>query len=217
MPLIAHSAARARIRTWAEGIVGRENQQLATAVENLRGRGASAAVIGEIERVREQVRTLSADRFIPSQDIGEAEEIRVGSRTVSLRHIGRGHTDNDVFLHIPEENVIHTGDLLFNGTHGFMDQAGGVLSQGWQRSVQAMLALANSETVVIPGHGEITNRAGLQRQYDYFEQMRDAVTQAVRQGMTKEQVMELRPAAVSDITGNLARNLGVFYDEVRGG
>jgi glyoxylase-like metal-dependent hydrolase (beta-lactamase superfamily II) len=217
LPLIAHSAASARIRTWAEGVVGRENQQLAAAVETLRGRGASAAVIGEIERVGQQVRTLTADRFLPTRDLAEADEIRVGSRTVRLRHIGRGHTDNDVFLHFPEDNVLHTGDLLFNGTHGFMDQNGGVLSQGWQRSVQAMLALANSETVVIPGHGEITNRAGLQRQWDYFEQMRDAVAQAVRQGMTKEQVMELRPATLADVMGNPARNLGVVFDELRGG
>jgi hypothetical protein len=34
--------------------------------------------------------------------------------------------------------------------------------------------------------------------------------------MTKEQVMELRPAAFANVTGNLARNLGVMYDEVRG-
>jgi glyoxylase-like metal-dependent hydrolase (beta-lactamase superfamily II) len=216
IPLIAQRTATARIRTWAEGLVGRENQQLATAAETLRGRGGSAAVIAEVDRVREQLRSLTADRFVPTREIGESDEIRVGTRTVQLRHIGRGHTDNDVFLFLPEENVLHTGDLLFNGSHGFMDQNGGVLSQGWQRSVQAMIALTNSETVVIPGHGEITNRAGLQRQYDYFEQMRDAVTRAVAQGMTKEQVMELRPAAVSDITGNLARNLGVFYDEVRG-
>jgi cyclase len=215
VPLIAQRTATARIRTWAEGLVGRENQQLATAAETLRGRGGSAAVIGEIDRVREQLRTVTADRFVPAREIGEGEEIRVGSRTVQLKHIGRGHTDNDVFLFMPEENVLHTGDLLFNGSHGFMDQNGGVLSQGWQRSVQAMLALSNSETVVIPGHGEITNRAGLQRQYDYFEQLREAVTRGVAQGLTKEQVMELRPTTLSDITGNPSRNLGVVYDEVR--
>jgi hypothetical protein len=77
-----------------------------------------------------------------------------------------------------------------------------------------MLALVNGETVVIPGHGEIAGRAILQRQWDYFGQLRDAVAEARRQGMTREQVMELRPAALADIMGNPSRNLGVVFDEL---
>jgi glyoxylase-like metal-dependent hydrolase (beta-lactamase superfamily II) len=217
VPLIAHPTARTRLTTWAAGVVGQENQALANALQQQRERNGSPTVIAELERASEQLRAVAPDRFVPNRDARDGEELRVGSRTVVLRHVGPGHTDNDVFLWMPEENVLHTGDLLFNGTHGFMDQNGGVSSTGWQRSVQTMLGLVNAETVVIPGHGEISNRAGLQRQLDYFDQLRDAVTAAVRQGMTKEQVMELRPEALSDITGNLARNLGVMYDEVRGG
>jgi glyoxylase-like metal-dependent hydrolase (beta-lactamase superfamily II) len=216
MPVLAHPTARTRLTTWAAGLVGQPNQAIANAIQQQRERNGNPTVIAELERAQEQIRTVSAERFVPNRDARDGEELRVGSRTVVLRHVGAGHTDNDVFLWMPEENVLYTGDLLFNGTHGFMDQNGGVSSTGWQRSVQTMLGLVNAETVVIPGHGEITTRAGLQRQLDYFDQLREAVTAAVRQGMTREQVMELRPATLSDITGNLARNLGVMYDEVRG-
>jgi glyoxylase-like metal-dependent hydrolase (beta-lactamase superfamily II) len=216
LALLAHPTARTRLTTWAAGVVGQENQALNNALQQLRERNGNPTVIAELERAREQLRTVTPDRFVPTRDVRDGEELRVGSRTVVLRHVGPGHTDNDVFLFMPEENVVHTGDLCFNRTHGFMDQNGGVSSSGWQRSVQTILGMVNAETVVIPGHGEITDRAGLQWQYDYFEQLRDAVSTAVRQGMTKEQVMELRPAAFANVTGNLARNLGVMYDEVRG-
>jgi len=217
LPLLAHTTARTRIREWAAGVVGQENDALARTAQQMRERGESAAVVEEVERAREQVRTVSADRFVPTREVREAEELRVGGRTVLLRHVGAGHTDNDVFLFLPEENVLHTGDLCFNGTHGFMDANGGVSSQGWQRSVRAMLELTNAETVVIPGHGDVAGRAALQRQWDYFEQLRDAVSAAVRQGMSREQVMELRPEALADVGGNPSRNLGVMFDEVRGG
>jgi hypothetical protein len=97
-----------------------------------------------------------------------------------------------------------------------MDPMGGFSTQGWQRSVQTMLAMINAETVVIPGHGDITDRAGLQWQWDYFEQLRDAVNAGIRQGLSREQVMALTPAAFAGVTGNLARNLGAMYDEIRG-
>jgi glyoxylase-like metal-dependent hydrolase (beta-lactamase superfamily II) len=214
VPLLAHPTARTRIRGWAEGVVGAGGEGLANALQQMRERGESAAVIGDVERALEQIRTADAERFVPTREVAESEELRVGGRTVLLQHVGAGHTDNDVFLFLPEENVLHTGDLLFNGTHGFMDQNGGVTSAGWQRSVQVMMSLVDGDTVVIPGHGEITNGAALRRQWEYFEQLRDAVTAAVRDGMSKEQVMQLRPDALADVQGNPSRNLGVAYDEI---
>jgi glyoxylase-like metal-dependent hydrolase (beta-lactamase superfamily II) len=216
VPLLAHPIVRTRLTTWAGGIVGQENQALTNAIQQQRDRNGNPALIAELERSREQLRSGRAESFLPTREVRDGEELRVGSRTVVLRHVGAGHTDNDVFLWMPEENVLHTGDLCWNRQHGFMDPNAGFSTPGWQRSVQTMLAMVNADTVVIPGHGDITNRAGLQWQWDYFEQLRDAVSAAIRQGMTREQVMELRPEAFAEVTGNLARNLGAMFDEIRG-
>lgn len=216
VPVIAHGTARTRIREWAEGVAGRANERLERTVERLRSDDAPSEVIADVERLRSDLAGFAAERLTPSDETGREAEYRVGNRSVQVRHIGPGHTDNDVFLYVPEENVVHTGDLCFNGSHGFMDQNGGVSSEGWQRSVRAIIGLTDGETVVIPGHGEITDRAGLQRQYDYFSQLRDAVAAAIRDGMSKDEVTELRPDALSDIGGSPARNLGVVYDELTG-
>jgi glyoxylase-like metal-dependent hydrolase (beta-lactamase superfamily II) len=216
VPMIAHPTATERIRTWAAGLVGKDQAAITNAITQQRTANASPAVIADLERAQEQFRTITADRFVPARAARDGEELRIGGRTVILRHIGPGHTDNDVFVFFPEENVLHTGDLLFNNQHGFMDQMGGVSSTGWQKSLQAIQGMVKPDTVVIPGHGSVGTPALLQRQYDYFSQLRDAVSAAIREGKTKEEVTALRPAAVADIMGNPSRNLGVVYDEVKG-
>lgn len=216
LPLIAHPLARARVLASAEGTAGQENERLNRTIAQLREEGGSPTVIADLERLAAEIQGVGPERLAPNRDMPDSAEIRVGGLTVHLRHVGPGHTDNDVFLYIPRLNVLHTGDLLFVGRHGFMDQNGGVSSVGWQRSVRVMIELIDGETVVIPGHGDITNRAGLQRQWDYFGQLRDAVEVAVAQGMSKEEVTALEPPALADIGGSPARNLGVVYDEVTG-
>jgi glyoxylase-like metal-dependent hydrolase (beta-lactamase superfamily II) len=216
VPLLAHPIVKTRLTTWAAGVVGQQNQGLTNAIQQQRDRNGSPTLIAELERSREQLMTAKAEACLPTREVRDGEELRVGSRTVVLRHVGAGHTDNDVFLWMPEENVLHTGDLCWNRQHGFMDPNAGFSTPGWQRSVQTMLGMVNAETVVIPGHGDITDRAGLQWQWDYFEQLRDAVSAAIRQGMTREQVVALQPAAFAGVTGNLARNLGAMFDEIRG-
>ncbi len=219
LPVLAHPVATQRILGGAERSVGQAGaERLTTTLERSRSGDTPPAVIADLERALADISTAGVERAAPTQDLaGDHQELRIGGRTVTLTHVGAGHTDNDVFLHLPELNVIHTGDLVFNGSHGFMDQNGGVDSVGWQRSVRAMLDVSNSETVVIPGHGQVTDRTGLQRQWDYFDQLRDAVLAAVGAGLTREEVQALRPEALSDIQGNPSRNLGVVYDEVTAG
>lgn len=216
LPLVAHPAARRRVTESAGEIAGHESERIARTLSQLPD-DAPARVRADLEEEGRAIVAASAGDLAPNRDMPEGDEVRVGAVTVLLRHVGSGHTDNDVFLHLPDRNVLHTGDLLFVGRHGFMDQNGGVDSEGWQRSVQAMVDLCDSETVVVPGHGEITDRAGLRRQYDYFGQLRDAVEAAVAEGRTKEEVQALRPEALADVEGSPARNLGVVYDEVTDG
>ncbi|MDT8369392.1 MAG: MBL fold metallo-hydrolase [Longimicrobiales bacterium] len=218
LPLLANSKAAGRIRAQADALVASSGARIDRTIAQLReGGSAPAAVLADLEREREALAQASPDQIAPNETIENERELRVGRRVVHLRHVGHGHTDNDLFLHLPDANVIHTGDLLFVGRHGFMDQNGGVDSEGWQRSVRAMIELCDAETVVVSGHGAIVDREGLQRQYEYFGVLRDAVEAAVAEGRTKEEVQALRPDALAEVEGDPSRNLGVVYDEVTSG
>lgn len=217
VPLVAHPAARRRVLEQAEVIVGRTNDRLASTIDRMSQEGTDPRVIDDLIEEAGAIERAAAADLAPTETFEVEREITVGRRTVLLRHVGAGHTDNDVFLHLPELNVLHTGDLLFVGRHGYMDRNGGVDSEGWQRSLRAMIDLCDGDTVVVSGHGEIVDRTGLERQYDYFDQLRAAVEAGVAEGRSREEVQSLTPDALSDIAGSPARNLGVVWDEVTGG
>ncbi len=216
IPLVAHRNAPERIRASLGRVVGQENERLATAAKGLRADG-NTEVAAELDAFGESLQTMSADAFVPTDAMASERELMVGGAPIELRYINSAHTDNDLFLYSRSENVLHAGDLYFNGRHPFIDVSSGATTEGWQRVVAAMIGVADDRTVVIPGHGELSNRDGLQRQSDYFGQLRDAVSEAVREGRSKEEVMALQPSDLSDIQGNPSRNLGVVYDEVAGG
>ena len=70
--------------------------------------------------------------------------------------------------------------------------------------------------MVVGGHGPVTNRAGLQRQRDYFDRLREAAGAAIRAGRTRAEVVALKPAALRDLEWPelQAQTLGVIHDEL---
>ncbi|MFG0274300.1 MAG: MBL fold metallo-hydrolase, partial [Phycisphaerales bacterium] len=68
---------------------------------------------------------LEAGDWQPTLLMDDERELAIGDTGAQLRHIGAGHTDNDVFVYLPEQNVLHTGDLCFHELHPFFDRPAG--------------------------------------------------------------------------------------------
>lgn len=84
---------------------------------------------------------------------------------------GPAHTSGDAVVFVPDARVVFTGDLLFvGGTPPLW--AGPV--ENWLAALDAIMAL--DADVVVPGHGPLTDRAGVQRMKDYWEHVLPAVT-----------------------------------------
>ncbi len=110
-------------------------------------------------------------REYPSEPFGEVELtpptdlfedsalLELGDRQVDLRHLGRGHTDNDIVVRVPEASVLFAGDLLENApAPGFGDS----YPLAWVDTGYALLGLVDG--VVVPGHGDPFDRAFAARQ-----------------------------------------------------
>jgi glyoxylase-like metal-dependent hydrolase (beta-lactamase superfamily II) len=147
---------------------------------------------------------------------GDARELRVGGSPVILRHVGSGHTDNDLLVWCPDQNVLHTGDLVFNGLNPYIDVTAGATTRGWDRSLRAMLALCNDDTVVVPGHGPVGDPGVLHAQLAYFGALRETVAEAIGKGLNREAVTGLQPAIFTELGFKQlgTRNLGVVFDEL---
>lgn len=104
--------------------------------------------------------------------------VEVGGRPVNLIEVGPAHTAGDVLVHLPDENVIFTGDILFiDGTPIVWD---GPVSN-WVAACDRIIDLGCD--VIVPGHGPLTDAAGVRGVRDYLNFVVDEATARWKAGM----------------------------------
>lgn len=108
-------------------------------------------------------------------------------------HLPAAHTDGDAIIHFPGANVIHTGDIAFHDLFPFIDLDSGGSVDGYIAGQEAILALADDDTVIIPGHGALTDRAGLAEDLEVLRTSQSRVRTLVEQGMSEEEVLAANP------------------------
>lgn len=110
----------------------------------------------------------------------------LGGKEVRARYFGRGHTNGDVFVYFPAQRVLHMGDMMAGSTPLFDYPGGGSIVE-WSKTVDAALAEFEIDKV-IPGHGAVTDRAGLKTYRDNVVKMRTEITALIKQGKSQEEV-----------------------------
>jgi len=108
-----------------------------------------AAARLELPDLAEELREVVLDP--PDQLFADTATVDLGGREIRLAYLGRGHTDNDIVVSIPDADVLCAGDLLENGAPPFF---GDGFPMDWPATVEKMLALVGERTVVVPGHGD---------------------------------------------------------------
>jgi len=136
--------------------------------------------------------------------------------------IPKAHTDGDTLVFFPNANVIMIGDYV--RTLGFpnIDRNNGGSLKGMLAGIDTAIKLCNAETKVVPGHGEITNRAGLIAHRDMIVAIRNKIAPLVREGKTLPEVMAAKPTADYDAkvpggSTTVARFVGQVYAELKAG
>jgi cyclase len=112
-------------------------------------------------------------------------DVNLGGKEVRAIYMGRGHTNGDAVIYFPALRLLHTGDLMA-GTSPLIDYPGGGSVVEWTKTLDNALKL--DFDTVIPGHGAITNKAGLQTYRDNVEKLRNRVSALVRQGKSQDDV-----------------------------
>lgn len=115
----------------------------------------------------------------------------LGGKEVRARYFGRGHTNGDAVIYFPALKTIHTGDLMAGATP-LIDYAGGGSLIEWTKTLDGAMKL-DFETV-IPGHGAVTNKAGLLTYRNNVEKLRNRATGLVREGKSQEEVGKVMAA-----------------------
>ncbi|KOU00321.1 MBL fold metallo-hydrolase [Streptomyces rimosus] len=126
----------------------------------------------------------------PTRTFTGSLELTVGRTAVRLLDLGAGHSAGDVALHVPEDGVVFTGDALFRGGHMIV----------WSGSLSSCVTacdtlLATGATTFVPGHGELTDRAGLTHFRDELSRIFEAATAYAREGRELDEAARLVKAA----------------------
>lgn len=124
---------------------------------------------------------------------------------VRLIHPGPAHTDGDTIVFLAAANVIHMGDLFFNGGYPFIDIASGGSVDGYIAAQELALSLANDETRIIPGHGPLATKADLARTTAMLREARSRIAGLRARGVSEEE------AVASDPLADLNRDWTAFY------
>jgi cyclase len=138
------------------------------------------------------------DAALPQETFPETETLWVNNDQLDLVHTPDAHTDSDIFIHFNKGNVIHTGDLWFNGMYPLIDTGTGGTINGMIRGVDQVLALADERTKIVPGHGAVGDKAALQQYREMMVLVADRVEKLKASGDTVDQAVAAKPTADLD-------------------
>lgn len=95
----------------------------------------------------------------PDHTFADAADLVIGGRRVSLRFLGRGHTDQDIIVVVPDADVVFTGDLVEESAPPSFDDS---FPLDWPATVAGLLPIGGG--AVVPGHGAVVDREFVERQ-----------------------------------------------------
>ena len=130
---------------------------------------------------------------LPDITFNEKMTFHINNETVNIIHKPNAHTDGDAVLYFKNANVIHTGDIYFNGFYPFIDASSGGSIDGIINGATDIINKANDKTKIIPGHGKLSNKKELTEYRDTLIVLRDRMKALIKQGKTLEEVLAMMP------------------------
>ena len=159
--------------------------------------GLEATIIAHTNvRKRVSMPVQRGDQTIPAMveegwpviTFDEEVSVHFNGEEIKLVHIPEGHTDNDSYVYFTGSDVVHMGDTFFNGRFPYVDLGSGGTVGGLIENIAHVLSVIGPDTRVIPGHGDLGDRAALQSYHDMLVATTDAVRAMMAEGKTLDEI-----------------------------
>ncbi len=196
--------------------------------------GKAGAVIVAHENVRQRMSTdqfiAAFDRKIPAAPpkalpvitFSESVTFHWNGEELRVVHVEPAHTDGDSVIFFVKSNVVHMGDVYFNGMYPFIDTGAGGSIDGMIRAIDLVLSRpeVNDQTRFIPGHGPLSGIAELKAFRDMLRTAGDRVRALMAEGKSRDEVVAAKPTADLDAKwggGFLQPDawVGIVYDGMK--
>jgi glyoxylase-like metal-dependent hydrolase (beta-lactamase superfamily II) len=171
--------------------------------------GKAGAILVAHENVR---RRMSSERFsatfvrtppspeeaLPVVTFADALTFHWNGDEIRVYHVPPAHTDTDSIVHFVKADVVHMGDVFFNGGYPFIGTLSGGRVDGVIEAADRVLAGIGEGTRLIPGHGPVGTKADLQAYRDVLKTLRDRIAKLKAEGKSRDEVIAAKPTADHD-------------------
>ena len=138
----------------------------------------------------------SPAKALPTQTFDREFTAYHNGDQIDMAHFDAAHTD--IYIHFTQGDVLHVGDIWFNGFYPLIDDSSGGKINGMVAASDRALALAGPQTKIVPGHGPLGDKAGLQSYRDMLATVRDRVSKLKSNGASLEEAVAKKPTADLD-------------------
>jgi cyclase len=180
-----------------------------------------------LQRMQAQMRGSDAELVYADTTFPVRWQAGLGNEQITARYYGPAHTGGDSVVAFEQANVVHMGDLVFNGVFPFIDETGGASISNWIELLETVAAERNEDTIFIFGHGQpgmgVTGSVSdLLNMRDYLSALLEHVAVSHAAGMSREEAV-----GIASLDGfehfisfgprlSLAANLEVAWNELVG-
>lgn len=165
---------------------------------NMKGNGT---LVFSHDNVRSRLEAMkSEENFdaakLPIITFSDEMNFYYNDEKIHVFHVHNAHTDGDAMVYFTKSNVLHTGDVFFNGKYPYIDLENGGTVQGYIEALKHIKAnVLNAETKIIPGHGPVGTIKDVEYSIDMLNFLRDRIHYYVVANKSVEEVIEMKEFA----------------------
>jgi cyclase len=140
----------------------------------------------------------AATAALPQEVFQESAHLFFNNDELRLVHFKPAHTDSDIYVLFKGANILHTGDIWFNGFYPLIDDSTGGRIDGMVRASSELIGLADNQTKIVPGHGPLCDKAALTEYRDMLVTVRDRVQGLKQGGRSLQESVAAKPTSDLD-------------------
>lgn len=175
------------------------------------------------ERVAKEKKNEDQQLY-PNQTYATTWSQAVGTEEIAMHYFGAAHTNGDSFVHFKNANIVHTGDLVFNRRHPFVDRSAGANIKSWIQVLDKADKTFNDKTIFVCGHAAdgydiVVNKKDIGAFKNYLSKVLEFTAAEIKAGKTKEEILKATeiPGAPEWKGDGIERPLTAAFEELSNG
>ena len=133
--------------------------------------------------------------MLPVLTFADAVTFHLNGQESYVFHVEHAHTDGDAVIHFRTADVIHAGDVFFNGVFPFIDLDNGGSVDGYIAAQKKIFDACKEGTQIIPGHGPLATPTDLEASIEMLEAAKKALGALIAEGKSIDEILEAAPLA----------------------